>query len=117
MSEANLDKMQSIKSGALKSQANAKPLSIGKVSASVAMSPNNNKSTHYKSKPSISNDFFVNENVDQLRARVAAVSQVSLNGSKQPSIHSRKSKSRSQLGGHRARIPQSAGMLDFHQVP
>ena len=37
-----------------------------------------NKSTHYKSKPSITPDFFANnEKIDQLRARISAVSSSS----------------------------------------
>ena len=37
-----------------------------------------NKSTHYKSKPSITPDFFANtDKIDQLRARISAVSSSS----------------------------------------
>lgn len=68
LSEANLDRMSSIKSGALKSQysapASAKPISISKPVSENNWTPNKPKSNHYKSRPSIQNDFFANENVD-----------------------------------------------------
>ena len=49
-----------------------------KESVAADLQKQSNKSTHYKSKPSIAPDFFANnEKIEQLRAKISAVSSSS----------------------------------------